>query len=94
MEVTTKTYDAIVVGTGAAGGWAAKELTEGGMHVLALEAGRAIDKEKDFPKDLKPVEMDMWARIGFALRGQRIQARMGGSFGRGLSHFYVNDRLY
>jgi choline dehydrogenase-like flavoprotein len=35
-----KTYDAIVVGSGAAGGFAAKELTEGGMEVLLLEAGR------------------------------------------------------
>ena len=31
-------YDAIVVGSGASGGWAAKELTEGGMHVLLLDA--------------------------------------------------------
>ncbi len=32
-------YDAIVVGSGASGGWAAKELTEGGMRVLVLDAG-------------------------------------------------------
>jgi choline dehydrogenase-like flavoprotein len=32
-------YDAIVVGAGASGGWAAKELTEGGMRVLLLDAG-------------------------------------------------------
>jgi choline dehydrogenase-like flavoprotein len=35
----TKKYDVIVVGSGAAGGWAAKELTERGMQVLLLEAG-------------------------------------------------------
>lgn len=34
-----KIYDAIVIGSGATGGWAAKELTEGGMHVIVLEAG-------------------------------------------------------
>lgn len=93
MDTTTKTYDAIVVGTGAAGGWAAKELTEGGMTVLALEAGRAIDKEVDFPENLERVEMSLWNRMGFVIRGQAIQARHAGDqFGSGLSHFYVNDR--
>lgn len=92
MDATTKAFDAIVVGSGAAGGWAAKELTEGGMRVLVLEAGRPIDKAVDFPPDLKPVEMNMWARLGFAIRGQSVQARLGGDFGRGLNRFYVNDR--
>ena len=38
-----KTYEAIVVGSGAAGGVAAKELTEGGLEVLLLEAGPKLD---------------------------------------------------
>lgn len=92
MGPTPKIYDAIVVGTGAAGCWAAKELSEGGMNVLVLEAGRAIDKDKDFPP-IKPLEMNMWHRVGFALRGQAIQTRHAGEqFGLGLSPFYVNDR--
>jgi len=37
------TYDAIIVGSGITGGWAAKELTEKGLNVLILEAGRTID---------------------------------------------------
>jgi choline dehydrogenase-like flavoprotein len=36
------TYDVIVVGSGATGGWAAKELTEGGMKVALLEAGKPV----------------------------------------------------
>jgi choline dehydrogenase-like flavoprotein len=40
MQSTT--YDAIVVGSGISGGWAAKELTERGLHVLLLERGRDI----------------------------------------------------
>ena len=36
------TYDAIVIGSGMSGGWAAKELTEKGMETLVLEAGRSI----------------------------------------------------
>ena len=41
-------YDAIIVGSGATGGWAAMELTEAGMRVLLLEAGSHIDQAKDF----------------------------------------------
>ena len=41
-------YDAIVVGSGITGGWAAKELTERGLRTLVLEAGRSIDPENDY----------------------------------------------
>ncbi len=43
-----KTYDAIVVGSGATGGWAAKVMTEAGMEVLMLEAGTSFDETKDY----------------------------------------------
>jgi choline dehydrogenase-like flavoprotein len=42
------TYDAIVVGSGISGGWAAKELTEKGLKVLLLERGRNIEHVKDY----------------------------------------------
>ena len=42
------TYDAIVVGSGISGGWAAKELTEKGLKVLLLERGRDIKHVKDY----------------------------------------------
>ncbi len=44
----TASCDAIVVGSGATGGWAAKELTEQGLRVLLLEAGKMLDPDKDF----------------------------------------------
>ncbi len=44
----TNIYDAIIVGSGITGGWAAKELTEKGLNVLVLEAGRTIIPEKDY----------------------------------------------
>jgi choline dehydrogenase-like flavoprotein len=55
---TKQVYDAIVVGSGATGGYAAMALTQRGMKVLVLEAGRDIDPAKDFtehhfPYDLK-----------------------------------------
>ena len=42
------TYDAIVVGSGISGGWAAKELTEAGLKVLLLERGENIEHIKDY----------------------------------------------
>ncbi len=46
-------YDAIVVGSGISGGWAAKELTEKGLKVLLLERGRNIEHITGYPNALK-----------------------------------------
>jgi len=53
---TTNTYDAIVVGSGATGGWAAKELTEAGLTVAVLEAGPKITP-KDFSEHIQPYQL-------------------------------------
>src|SRR5512134_2213274 len=63
-----KTYDAIVVGTGAAGGFAAKELSEGGLEILVLEAGPRLDAAKDFKTHSWPYEMPF---RGFDRPGER-----------------------
>ncbi len=47
-------YDAIVVGSGISGGWAAKELTEKGLKVLLLERGHNIEHIKDYAETNKP----------------------------------------
>jgi glucoside 3-dehydrogenase (cytochrome c) catalytic subunit len=44
----TETFDAIVVGSGISGGWAAKELTERGLRVLMLERGKNVEHVKDY----------------------------------------------
>ena len=44
----SQNYDAIVVGSGISGGWAAKELTEKGLQVLLLERGKNIEHIKDY----------------------------------------------
>jgi len=51
-----KIYDAIVVGTGITGGWAAKELTEAGLDTLVLEAGPMIVPERDYVEHVPPYE--------------------------------------
>lgn len=51
------TYDAIVVGSGMTGGWAAKELSEKGLKTLVLEAGRSIVPERDYVEHVPPWEV-------------------------------------
>ncbi len=46
-------YDAIVVGSGISGGWAAKELTEKGLKVLLVERGRMVEHGKDYVNEHK-----------------------------------------
>jgi choline dehydrogenase-like flavoprotein len=64
--VTQNTYDAIVVGSGISGGWAAKELTEKGLKVLMLERGRDIEHVKDYVNANK----EAW---DYPHRGRRTQ---------------------
>ena len=52
-----KVYDVCIIGSGAAGGTAAKVLTEGGLSVVMLEAGPALNPEKDFKEHVWPYEL-------------------------------------
>jgi choline dehydrogenase-like flavoprotein len=45
----TNTFDAIVIGSGISGGWAAKELCEAGLKTLVIERGRNVVHLKDYP---------------------------------------------
>jgi choline dehydrogenase-like flavoprotein len=53
MQPQPEAFDAIVVGSGISGGWAAKELTERGLRVLMLERGKDIEHIKDYPNARK-----------------------------------------
>lgn len=48
-SIKKRTYDAIVIGSGASGGWAAKELCDKGLKTLVLERGRNVEHSKDYP---------------------------------------------
>src|SRR5687767_7342204 len=48
MSQQAENFDAIVVGSGISGGWAAKELTERGLRVLLLERGKNVEHQKDY----------------------------------------------
>lgn len=87
------TYDAIVIGSGISGGWAAKELTEKGLKVLLLERGRNIEHVKDYDTATK----DPWE---FKHRGKLTQEQVAAHpvqsrdypYSEFTSKFFVNDK--
>ena len=91
--MTAKMYDAIVVGSGITGGWAAKELSEKGLETLVLEAGRPIEPEKDYVEHV-PVWEKRFRGMGDRRRvseDQPIQIKCTG-VDEWNSKFFVNDR--
>jgi choline dehydrogenase-like flavoprotein len=84
--VAHRTFDAIVVGSGCAGGWAAKELTEAGFSTLVLEAGPDVRRE-DVPAQTA-VPPEVFVAAGGA---QSVQARHP-KFSSANAKLFVDDR--
>ena len=86
-------FDAIVVGSGISGGWAAKELCERGLRTLVLEAGRDIDPGRDYVEHIQPWEVRFRGRGDRQAleRDQPIQKNCYACDEWG-SKFFVNDR--
>jgi len=64
QSVAERTYDAIVIGSGVSGGWAAKELTEKGLRVLMLERGKPLEHVSGYENAMKaPWEMQYAGRL-------------------------------
>ncbi len=86
-------FDLIVIGSGASGGWVAKEAAERGARVLMLEAGRQLDPVADFPEPDHEggSRVSLLTRVMATLRGQQVQARCM-SFTPMTAHLFVNDR--
>jgi len=87
-----RTYDAIVVGSGITGGWAAKELTEAGLRTLVLERGRDVRHVEDYPTaDLDPWELPYGNRPSQQdLQDYPVQKDLY-LFGQDSKHFLVKD---
>jgi len=89
-------YDAIVVGTGISGGWAAKELCEKGLKTLVLERGPMVQH----PVDYKTANMDKWDFKGGDKITQEIrkrqpkQSRTNYVNTESTTHFFVDDNKH
>ena len=92
MNDIESNYDAIVIGTGVSGGWAAKELTEKGLKTLVLERGRMVKHIEDYPT----MNMDEWdfpagdVKTAEIRRRQPVQTRTG-QVKEHSKHFFVDD---
>ena len=85
-------YDAIVVGSGMSGGWAAKELTERGLKVLMIEGGRNVEHIKDYPTTNKrPWEYPHRGNIPFAIKEQYKPVNKHYIFNESTIHFLLKD---
>ncbi|HTE32886.1 MAG TPA: GMC family oxidoreductase [Chryseolinea sp.] len=75
-SVKKRTYDAIVIGSGASGGWAAKELCEKGLKTLVLERGRDVKHIQDYPTAGKaPWQFEYRGTVSLAQRKDHEFAR-------------------
>lgn len=87
-------FDAIVIGSGISGGWAAKELSEKGMKVLMLDRGRMVEHSVDYVTEGKgPWELPFNGKQPRALvESDYFIGQYGGAADTDRTHFYNNDR--
>jgi choline dehydrogenase-like flavoprotein len=91
-SIKKQTFDAIVVGTGISGGWAAKELTEKGLRTLVLDRGKDVKHIVDYPTtNMQPWEFEHLGQTTLAIREQNPIASKHYIFREDAMHFVVKD---
>jgi choline dehydrogenase-like flavoprotein len=86
------TFDAIVIGSGISGGWAAKELCEKGLKTLVLERGRNIEHNKDYPTATKaPWEFKHRGQMSKQFLQENPLITKASGFGEDTAHFFIKD---
>lgn len=86
------TYDAIVIGSGISGGWAAKELCEKGLKTLVLERGRIVEHVVDYPTmTYDPWEQELRGSLTPEDKKIHTSGLRAGFVGENNKHFYAND---
>ncbi|KEO71771.1 GMC oxidoreductase [Anditalea andensis] len=91
--VAEHTYDAIVVGSGISGGFAAKELCEKGLKTLVLERGHLVTHLEDYVSMNKdPWEFENFNRLTYKDREDFFVQARSGFVGEENKHFYHNDK--
>ncbi|NVK54017.1 MAG: GMC family oxidoreductase [Alteromonadaceae bacterium] len=96
IEDSREIYDAIVVGSGITGGWAAKEFTERGFKTLMIERGRVVEHRKDYITQAKPPwEYNNRTKVARELAQEQypIQQQCY-AFNEATKHFFGNDKDY
>lgn len=84
------TFEAIVVGSGISGGWAAKELSEKGLKTLVLERGRNVEHIKDYTTALKhPWEFEH--RLANTVKDKENNPIQSLAYDEATKHFFVKD---
>lgn len=87
------TFDAIVIGSGMTGGWAAKEFTEKGLKTLVLERGREVKHIENYPTtNLQPWEVKHRGRINDDLRQENPIVSKCYNFLEDSHHFFMKDK--
>ncbi|MEO6316811.1 MAG: GMC family oxidoreductase [Chitinophagaceae bacterium] len=90
--VAQNTFDAIVIGSGISGGWAAKELCDHGLKTLVLERGRDVKHIKDYPTtNLNPWELPHRTQLTSQLRKDNPIADRCYAFDEATQQFFVKD---
>lgn len=93
MSKKQHTYDAIVIGSGISGGWAAKEFTEKGLKTLVLERGRDVKHLIDYPTTNKyPYEFEHRGELTLAIRKENPVVSKCYAFREDAMHFFVKDK--
>ena len=87
------TFDAIVIGSGMSGGWAAKELCEKGLKTLVLERGRNVEHLKDYPTAmLEPWQLPHRGALSPQFRAENPILVQCNAVQGANEHFFVKDR--
>ena len=85
-------YDAIVIGSGISGGWAAKELCEKGLKTLVLERGRIVEHVKDYPTmNLDPWDTELRGGLTPEQRKKHQVSIRSNWVGTDTAHFWADD---
>lgn len=91
--VRQNSFDAIVIGSGISGGWAAKELCELGLKTLVLERGRNVEHNKDYPTANKaPWEFEHRGRITKEFLTANPLITKAAGYGEDTAHFFIKDQ--
>ena len=91
--VSENTYDAIIIGSGISGGWAAKELCDHGLKTLVLERGRNIEHIKDYPTATKdPWDFKHRMTMPLAVTKENPIISKCYAFGEDTQHFFLKDK--